>query len=371
MPLTYRQRRRLEDTLWSVLFFIIGVNLYSMIRFWEAEGYPASELLADAITATIGGLLGGLLLPQIHAQIWGRTGHRRPFGLLILWATLTDLLLIVSIFVPVTTASGVWFFERSWADSLAYNLDYMTTLPFLGLVIYLLMLSALYNFVWQVSKKFGRGVLRGMLLGRYHQPRETERIVMFLDLKGSTTIAEQLGHIRYSRLIQDCFFDLNLMLLPYEAQIYKYVGDEAILSWSLAAGTRRANCLAIYYGFHQRLERRRAWYEAEYGLLPTFKAGLNAGPITVAEVGDDRREIEFHGDVLNTAARIQGQCNALGKSLLLSRHLWGLLGEAEGFALEPIGTIELKGKTQKVPIFACELREDRSYDPGLAKEFSQ
>ena len=354
MSLSYRQRRRLEDTLWSILFFIIGVNLYSMIRFWEAEGYPLSELVADAITATLGGLIGGLVLPQVHAPIWGKGGSRRPFGWLIALATVMDLLLIVGVFVPVTTASGVWFFGRSWSESLAYNLDYMGTLPFLGLVIYLLMLSVLYNFVWQVSKKFGRGVMLGMLLGRYHQPREDERIVMFLDLKGSTTIAERLGHIRYSRLIQDCFFDLNLMLLPYEAQIYKYVGDEAILSWSLAAGTRHANCLAVFYGFHQRLEERRAWYEAEYGLLPTFKAGLNAGPITVAEVGDDRREIEFHGDVLNTAARIQGQCNAYGKPLLLSQYLVDLLGETGVFRFEPIGSIELKGKQQKVQVYACE-----------------
>ena len=35
------------------------------------------------------------------------------------------------------------------------------------------------------------------------------KILMFLDLKDSTKIAEELGHIEYSKFIQDCFIDLN------------------------------------------------------------------------------------------------------------------------------------------------------------------
>ncbi|MCP4713222.1 MAG: hypothetical protein GY869_31715, partial [Planctomycetes bacterium] len=88
-------------------------------------------------------------------------------------------------------------------------------------------------FILQVSDKFGQGVLVNFLLGKYHQPKEEERIFMFLDLKSSTTYAEKLGHLRYSRLIQDCFFDITEVILRHDAVIYQYVGDEVILSWPL------------------------------------------------------------------------------------------------------------------------------------------
>ena len=334
MQMSYKNRQRLNDILIAAFFFMIAVNTYSMIRFWEVEDYEMSELISDVITATIGGFIGGVLLALIHQMIQKNRLRRHPFGLLILAESILDLAVIILVFIPVTTFSGVMFSSRTWTESLDYNLEYMTTLPFLSLVIYLLLVAALYNFLQEVSKKFGSGVMLGLLLGRYHQPREEDRVIMFLDLKSSTTHAERLGHIRYSRLIQDCFFDLNMVLIAYEAHIYKYVGDEAIISWSVESGVRRANCLQIFFGFHKRLEERKEWYESEYGVMPEFKAGLNVGRITVAEVGEDRREIEYHGDVLNTAARIQGQCNSYGKKMLISEDLSELLKDSEGFDFE-------------------------------------
>ena len=45
----------------------------------------------------------------------------------------------------------------------------------------------------------------------------------------------------------------------------------------------------------------------EFGIIPEFKAGVNGGDIKVAEVGDIKREIAYHGDVINTAVRIHEQ----------------------------------------------------------------
>ncbi|MBC3792862.1 hypothetical protein FH603_3376 [Spirosoma sp. LMG 31447] len=37
----------------------------------------------------------------------------------------------------------------------------------------------------------------------------------------STSTAEQLGHIRYSSFIRDCFADINEVLFPFGAQVYQ------------------------------------------------------------------------------------------------------------------------------------------------------
>ena len=119
---------------------------------------------------------------------------------------------------------------------------------------YMAVASLLLNFVKQVSLKFGEGNLWKMLIGKFHRPQEEERILMFLDLRSSTTIAEKLGHIKYSELIQDCFNDLAIVR-DQEAEIYQYVGDEAVLSWSVNDGLKNNNCINAYYNFKDTLRK--------------------------------------------------------------------------------------------------------------------
>ena len=74
-------------------------------------------------------------------------------------------------------------------------------------------------FILHISEKLGQGVLFNYLLGRYYKPKEDTRIFMFLDLTSSSTYAEKLGHIKYSSLIQDCFFDLTDVVNEFDVQI--------------------------------------------------------------------------------------------------------------------------------------------------------
>ena len=178
---------------------------------------------------------------------------------------------------------------------------------------------------------------------------------MFLDLKASTTIAESIGHIRYSSLVQDFFRDLGVVA-RYDAEVYQYVGDEAVLTWKLENGLRTANCLNAFFAFKAKLARRSEYYTTRYGLVPEFKAGLNAGKIVMAEVGEIKREIAYHGDTINTAARIQGACNEFGAELLISENLHQMIDWPSNPDLQAsqIGDILLKGKTQAVKLYAVE-----------------
>lgn len=350
MSLSYQRRLIAKDILWTLLFFIIGLNLYMISRYWRVD-YTLSEFMADTFVATIGGIFGGGLLALFHNSGFYSRFVRKSLGFLLLIETFFDLVVTIFVFVPIATLSRQIFYGDSFAVALEYNIEYMQTLAFIGLLIYIMMLVVLLNFIRIISKKFGSGVMLGLLMGRYNHPREEERIFMFLDLKASTTLAEHLGHLTYSRLLQDCFFDLNRTLLPFEAHIYKYVGDEAILTWTLPSGLKAANCLHLFFAFHKRLKERTPHYMSKYGVVPEFKAGINSGLVTVAEVGEYRREIEYHGDVLNTAARIQGQCNVFGKQILVAKNLVDQLLKTN-FEFEEIGLVELKGKQDRVRVFS-------------------
>lgn len=103
------------------------------------------------------------------------------------------------------------------------------------------------------------------------------------------------------------------------------------------------------------MKTRQKYYQKNYSFLPFFKAGLHAGIITVTEVGKYKREIAYHGDTINTAARIQGRCNDYKEALLLSDHLMARLSPT-GFEFKQLGSIPLKGKEDEVVVHAvCSL----------------
>jgi len=208
-----------------------------------------------------------------------------------------------------------------------------------------------FNFLKQVSRKFGPGNLRRLLLGRYYHPRRENRIFLFLDLKSSTTHAERLGHHRYSSLIQDCFRDLAVAL-EHRAEVYQYVGDEAVLSWEAGAGLDQLNCLHAFFRFRDQLRARTRHYERLYGFVPEFKAGGNIGEVTGVEVGEIKREIAFHGDVLNAAARIQALCNEYREELLISKYLYRALPSSSDFTFHRMGTMQLRGRQQPLDVYA-------------------
>lgn len=222
------------------------------------------------------------------------------------------------------------------------------------LLIYYLFMTLIINFVNQVNKKFGPGVLAPLLFGRYRSPREEERIFMFMDLKSSTTIAEQLGHLKYSAFIRDCFADINEVLFPFRAQVYQYVGDEIVLTWPMHEGLKNSMCIRFYFACKKLFHNRAQYYTTNYGLLPAFKAGVHMGKVTAVEIGEIKKDIAYHGDTLNTAARIQGVCNEYRKDLIVSEYVLANIEAGKGMKTEMLGMILLRGKTEKVGIVSVD-----------------
>lgn len=226
---------------------------------------------------------------------------------------------------------------------------------FVAVFSYLLAFSFIINFTMEVKKKYGPGNLWHMIIGKYHHPVVEERIFMFLDLKDSTTYAEKLGHIKYSQMIQKCFFYLNEIVFEHKAQIYQYVGDEAVLTWPMKNKSAVQHAINLYFAFKDKLDSKTDMFNTKFGFVPEFKAGINEGKVTAAEVGSIKREIAYHGDVLNTGARIQAKCNELGKSLLVSEIFADEIKNIKGFRKELMGKINLKGKLEAINIYAIEL----------------
>ncbi len=203
-----------------------------------------------------------------------------------------------------------------------------------------------------IDQKLGPGNLWKMMIGRFSKPKEMEKIFMFLDLQGSTSLAERLGNILYSEMIQDCFHDISVVR-RHGAEVFQYVGDEVVLVWPPNQGLNSFNCIEAYFAFMRRINDKSEYYESKYGTVPFFKAGIHKGKVVLAEVGEIKREIAYHGDTINTASRIQDKCNEFNQSLVISQELLNAFDSEEMekvYSIKELGTVSLKGKDNTVNI---------------------
>jgi adenylate cyclase len=184
------------------------------------------------------------------------------------------------------------------------------------------------------------------------RPHEEERIFMFLDLKSSTTIAEELGHIKYHNLLNDFFYDVSTPIIRHKGEVYQYVGDEITVSWSLENGIKNANCLQCFFEIIELIEKTSDKYRQIYGVVPQFKSAFHSGSVTAGPVGLVKKEFVYSGDVLNTASRIQELCNTYNEDLLISKTLLDLLPLSDNYDTKEIGEINLRGKKTPEVLYA-------------------
>jgi len=229
-----------------------------------------------------------------------------------------------------------------------------------GVFFSMIVLILLLNFILQSIKNMGNYNLESFLTGKYRKPVVEDRTFLFLDLKGSTSHAEKLGYLVYSQMIKDCMDDVNFLLPRYKAEVYQYVGDEVVITWKTDEAVDNLNFIEIFYAFERLLEKRAGHYKKKYDMFPIFKAGANSGRVTATEIGVVNRDLAFHGDVLNTAARLQEQCNKLERRLLMSGHLKHQIGNMYSipYDFEFMGNQQLKGKHDNVDVYAVVEKQE-------------
>ena len=306
------------------LFFYNIALINSPYSLGPSEEFSAiSYLLTNLFTGLLTGLLWGTILVSINNHLFRRQSFK--------FAMLTTLMAYVLVFLLVTVVStSAYIAVEEGLQGISYDLliielgnvfESTLIIPFFILYGVIILFTL---FLLQVNDKFGPGVMLKFLAGNYHRPKKEERIFMFMDMRSSTAIAEKIGNEKYFNLLKDLFFDITNTILNNEGEIYQYVGDEIVISWSIKKGTRKANCLNCYTQIQEKLADLRPIYEEKYKVMPEFKAGIHFGPVMAGEVGVIKKDIIYSGDVLNTTARIQEQCNQYKVNILISKETFDL-----------------------------------------------
>jgi adenylate cyclase len=355
--LLWKTRIRLINILLSIVVWVVALNIFIFIRY---TGNPSSlnpvnsdvpiDISELYLNITRGGIILGIAFGFLELIFERRVFKIMSYGRIIL---VKSVFYIVVFTLSAFLTNLISFTIYQGGLDVDLWLKNVARVSWHVPLLYIFLVSILINTFKQIDLKFGPGNLLRLLLGKFHKPQKDRRIFMFLDLKSSTSIAEKIGHTKYSELIQDCFTDLSVVRY-FKAEIYQYVGDEVVLSWSMSHGLENLNCVKTYFIFQNLLKGRSDFYKKKYGLVPFFKAGLNVGDVTIAEVGQIKKEIAFHGDTLNTASRIQGMCNAYKKGLLLSQALKELINDSKEIQINLEGEVLLRGKIQPLKIYSID-----------------
>ncbi|MEM7549815.1 MAG: adenylate/guanylate cyclase domain-containing protein [Bacteroidota bacterium] len=357
MKLNLSVKTYLKQVAFSVLFWGVCLSFFAIFRYLGIDRVPDIEVSVGIRSLVMTNLIAmtmiGIMLGAVYATIdffldeYVSRNFSLGAGLMLkIFINFVVTVLLLRLAQIIAQANGMELnFEGGW-------LWWLKDERFVSILLYIIFCSFVFSLLKIAVERFGQGVFIKILMGKYRTPKEEERIFMFLDLKDSTTIAEKLGHLKYSQFIQDCFHDLNVVIFKNEAEIYQYVGDEAVLTWPYEKGVANNNCVRLFFEFQQQRESRRDYYLQNYGVYPEFKAGLHGGALMVAEVGFIKKELAYHGDVINTSARIQAQCNTYNAALLLSEKLVSDINTEDFCTSKSLGSVLLKGKQKEVKIHA-------------------
>ena len=368
-----RAYRRLSPKIWrnlyrilpfAVVWFIFG-SLYLLIEkgiLGDANYYPSTgnsyDFEGTIFTSLISIIITGFIVGSIEILYLEKLFKAQSLARKIILKSLIYILILVIFLVVTSLIDQSIELDVSPFDSRALTSvwNFVFSFAFLSIAIYISFLILITLFYSEVSQNLGLNVFYNFFTGKYHRPTIEERIFMFLDMKSSTAFAEKLGHVKYFEMLQEYYADLSDPIIAHAGEIYQYVGDEIIITWKPKNGLSHANCLHCFFEMHATLRKQQQKYAQKFGAIPTFKAGIHYGQVTTGEIGVIKKDIIFTGDVLNTAARIQGLCNELGVDVLISADFLQHLDLREDFEVLSMGTKDLRGRNEPIELWTVKVR---------------
>ncbi len=189
---------------------------------------------------------------------------------------------------------------------------------------------------------------RVLVEGELLEGQEVEVTVMFVDVRDFTPFAERSSARETVAFLND-FFDMVVpILLAHGGHANKFVGDGmlGVFGAPERLPDHADRALEAAGQIAEAVDRRFAG-EVSIGI------GMNSGPVAVGSVGGGGRlEFAVIGDPVNVAARVEQTTRETGDVILLTEATRCLLTRPP-VELQERGAIELKGKSDRVPLYAA------------------
>lgn len=199
---------------------------------------------------------------------------------------------------------------------------------------------------------------RDVLLRTYLGPNAADRVragevvrgsgemigaaIWFCDLRDFTMLSDALPADRLIRVLDRYFETVSKPIVDHGGEILKFIGDAMLAIFPVGAlgpGDACARAVDAALAALEQFETEVARMEPDHRL--GFGVSLHLGEVFYGNIGAcDRLDFTVIGSAVNLAARVQGQCSALGTPLLVSGTFADNLERTD---LRHLGSPPLKG----------------------------
>ncbi|MER2543595.1 MAG: adenylate/guanylate cyclase domain-containing protein [Candidatus Accumulibacter phosphatis] len=181
--------------------------------------------------------------------------------------------------------------------------------------------------------------------------RSAELTVLFADVRGFTTLAENLPPDELAQLMNDYLSAMTDVIRAYRGTLDKYIGDAVVAFWGapLADPQHARHAVeaalamqAALCGVNQHFASR-GWPALQVGI------GINTGTMVVGDMGSrHRRAYTVLGDAVNLASRIQGLSAQYAAGVIIGEATHQALGD---WRCRQLGYTAVRGRSAPVAIY--------------------
>ena len=178
-------------------------------------------------------------------------------------------------------------------------------------------------------------------------PEQAQATVLFCDLEGFTALTETLGPAGIVELLNEYFEVMVEILERHRGVVTQFQGDAILATFNVPVPDQAHAANAL----RAAIEMQDATRHREFsGKRIGNRIGINTGRLIAGAVGaKGRLSYTVHGDAVNLAARLEALNKELGTRILVSA---ATAEQVEGFDLEPMGEVGVRGQTERVRIHA-------------------
>ena len=180
--------------------------------------------------------------------------------------------------------------------------------------------------------------------GRLPEVTEQNLTALFVDIQGSTELAERLGAASFSQLLARYYQDMTQIVFDHGGLMHQYMGDGLIAIFGMF-DTTEVEWRAVRAGLAMLARQKNVEAGGEHVVIGV---GVNSGPMMAGYLEiQDRIEFSVLGDTVNVCQRLQGAARP-DRLLIGPATYQTVVGQ---FNIQPVGPMEVKGRTRPVDTY--------------------
>jgi len=305
------------------------------------------------INGSLIGFIGSIVVAVFEFRIFNPQYRKLSFLTVIILKIVLYFLAFIVIIIGVkgfidSLFKGLGFWEYLKSEEFR---NFIINQDFDIILTYTLFFLIIITFTIQMTRKIGYNMLIDTIKGKYHTPMEEERVFMLLDLKSSTTIAEKFGSLKYHQFLNDFYSDITKCIISAKGNIYRYVGDEIMVSWEMKTGLQNTICLRTFFYINFEIKKQREKYLVQYGLVPEYTTCFHSGMIIAGEIGEVKSQVVFSGETLSELQKLKKASSVYQKNLIISETLINQIDIPNIYSKEELGCITLNGEEQNFKVY--------------------